>query len=397
MQNLFIKYLDNQCSPAEIKELFTHFNNPESELILRSQLHAYLANDGVTMAETGNEFCAETDQSFIEIKKQMDADNATVNPYWRQHWLKFAAAALLLVGLLSVLKMVNNTDDPAGIVKTKTAEPEIVPGGDKAILTLADGSTIILDNAGNGDLTSQGNTKLIKLDGQLLYNSDASATGGEILYNSISTPRGGQYQVILADGTKVWLNAASALKFPTLFTGKERKVELTGEAYFEVSKMTAMPFVVTIAGKEMVEVLGTHFNINSYVDEATVKTTLLEGSVKVTTLTNLLSNTFETQILKSGQQANVNTKGNIEVQNNIDADDILAWKNGSFNFNSQDIKSIMRQVSRWYDVDISYSGVTSKETFSGIVSRKSNLSTVLKIMEQAGVHFKIEGKTIVVM
>ncbi|HQW45168.1 MAG TPA: FecR domain-containing protein, partial [Chitinophagaceae bacterium] len=275
------------------------------------------------------------------------------------------------------------------IVKTTPEKNDVAPGGNKAILTLADGSTIILDNAANGSLTEQGNTKVIKLDdGQLAYNT-LNEKPTEIVYNTISTPRGGQYQLTLADGTKVWLNAASTLRFPATFSGNERKVELTGEGYFEVAKNAAMPFKVSV-NNMTVEVLGTHFNINSYSDEASIKTTLLEGAVKVT-------NGDAVQMLSPSNQAQLTADGEIRLNRNVDIEDVVAWKNGIFNFSGTAIENIMRQISRWYDLDVSYEGAISKETFSGVVSRNSNLSQVLKIMEQAGVKFKIEGKKIIVM
>ena len=232
---------------------------------------------------------------------------------------------------------------------------------------------------------------MIKLDdGQLAYNN--AGIGSEVVYNTVSTPRGGQYQLVLADGSKVWLNAASTLRFPTSFVGKERKVELEGEGYFEVAKNAAMPFKVDVDGKGEVEVLGTHFNINSYSNEPAINTTLIEGSVKVTG--NLSG---KTQNLNPGEQARINAAGQVTLNRNINVDEIIAWKEGNFNFNSAGIEYIMRNVSRWYDLDVVYQGVPSKETFSGIVSRNSNLSEVLMIIKQAGIKFKIEGKKITVM
>ncbi|MBK8606251.1 MAG: DUF4974 domain-containing protein [Chitinophagaceae bacterium] len=187
----------------------------------------------------------------------------------------------------------------------------------------------------------------------------------------------------------MWLNAASTLRFPATFSGNERKVELTGEGYFEVAKNAAMPFKVSV-NNMTVEVLGTHFNINSYSDEASIKTTLLEGAVKVT-------NGDAVQMLSPSNQAQLTADGEIRVNRKVDREDVGAWKYGIFNFSGTAIENIMRQISRWYDLDVSYEGAISKETFSGVVSRNSNLSQVLKIMEQAGVKFKIEGKKIIVM
>jgi ferric-dicitrate binding protein FerR (iron transport regulator) len=403
MQNLFNKYLNNECSPAELKALLVHFNNPENEKLLRSLITENLEAENLSASADNYQMCSETELAFEAIKKQMDTPKAPVIMLIKKNWLKLAVAAILLIGTFSVYNLVINKDSVGNqTVKTKILpKQDIIPGGNKAILTLADGSQIILDSADNGSITNQGNATVIKLDGQLTYNSTGADGNTQAMFNSISTPRGGQYLLILADGSKVWLNAASSLKFPTIFVGTERTVELTGEAYFEIAPLSPkggqkMPFKVTMAGKGEVEVLGTHFNINSYSDEAAVKTTLLEGKVKVTALSNLVSKTPDIQFLTVGQQALINTMGKITLNKDVDIDAEVAWKNGTFNFNSQNIKSILRQIGRWYDVDITYNGNVSNETFSGIVSRNSNLSQVLKIMEMAGVNFKIEGKTIVV-
>jgi ferric-dicitrate binding protein FerR (iron transport regulator) len=210
------------------------------------------------------------------------------------------------------------------------------------------------------------------------------------LYNTISTPKGGQYQVTLSDGSKVWLNAASSLRFPATFSGKERKVELTGEGYFEVAHNKKMPFHVTVNDLD-VEVLGTHFNINAYADESAIKTTLLEGSVKV-----VKGN--ETKIIEPGEQASVTTsEDEINVKQQVDLEQVVAWKNGIFQFERADIESVMRQISRWYDIDVDYHGRVS-EHFGGTISRDVNISDVLKMLEMTGgVNFKIDGKKVIVM
>jgi ferric-dicitrate binding protein FerR (iron transport regulator) len=209
----------------------------------------------------------------------------------------------------------------------------------------------------------------------------------------VFTGRGNQDQLELSDGTIVWLNAASSIRFPISFAGSERKVEITGEAYFEVAKDAKRPFRVMVQsaqGSSEVEVLGTHFNINAYDDEEAVKTTLLEGAIK-------LSRKQATQLLKPGQQARYDAQSALSVNAGVDVEKVVAWKNVSFVFDHQDIRSIMRQISRWYDVDIVYQGVPTNETFSGIVSRKSDVWKVLKIMQANGVHFSIEGRKIIVL
>jgi transmembrane sensor len=276
--------------------------------------------------------------------------------------------------------------------KPENKKQDVSPGGNKAILTLSDGSTIVLDGAANGTLTQQGNSKIIKMtNGQLVYNS-SSVKPAEVLYNTITTPKGGQYQLILADGSKVWLNAASSLRYPVTFTGKERKVELTGEAYFEVAKNAAMPFKINVEGRSEVEVLGTHFNINSYVDEGTINTTLLEGSVKVTGFSN-----HNSKLIVPGEQAQLHQNGLISLNRNLNIEEVMAWKNGNFFFNKSDLQTVLRQLSRWYDVEIVYEGNVPKREFEGEMERGLNLSQVLKILEKNDVHFKIEKNKLIVM
>jgi transmembrane sensor len=304
--------------------------------------------------------------------------------------IRFVAAAVILFALAAggYFVFFNNKNTQLASVKP-VLQNDIAPGGNKATLTLADGSVVVLNDQQNGTLLNQGNTKVIKLgDGRVAYNG-ANAANGQAAYNTIATPRGGKYQVALADGSQVWLNAASSIRFPAAFTGKERDVEITGEVYFEVAKNKAMPFVVKTGGVK-VQVLGTHFNVMSYTDEATVKTTLLEGSVKVL-------NGASTTVIKPGQQAKINSgaKG-IVVQDNVDTDETIAWKNDLFIFNNAGIETIMRQIARWYDVEVSYDGPVTTDHFTGKVSRNSTAAQVLKILELSDIHFTITGKKIIV-
>lgn len=267
---------------------------------------------------------------------------------------------------------------------------KIVPGGNKATLTLSNGHTIILDSAHNGMLASQGGVHIYKSkNGQLVYDVSQYNAGAtdELAYNTINTPRGGQYQVILPDGSKVWLNAASSLKFPASFTGKQRTVILDGEAYFEVAKDKTHPFKVNVNNME-VEVLGTHFNIMGYQDEAATATTLLEGSVKIT-------KGNATQMIVPGQQALV--QESIRVKN-VNVDEVVEWKNGNFNFAHEKLEGIMRKIARWYDVDIDYEAKTTSATFVGTIPRSQNITEVLKYLELTGlVHFKIKERRITAM
>ena len=385
MLYLFKKYLNNQCTPAEVEALLEYFNVQENELLLRDIIMQNLEMDD-TWAGSKATWSNAADETYAGIKKQIAAEKNKMIPIFKRTWFKIAAAAILLFGIFTFYKLgLGKNNLKQQVAKTNSAD--MAPGGNKAVLTLADGSKIVLDSAANGNLTNQGNTTIIKLDGKLAYT--ASGNNGEVLYNTISTPKGGMYQIVLSDGSKVWLNAASSLRFPTAFTGKQRNVELSGEAYFEIEKNAAMPFNVTVSEMN-VQVLGTHFNVMAYNEESEIKTTLIEGAVKVTK-GNAVG------LLKPGKQASLDNNGAIIITDaEIEKD--LAWKNGMFFFENNDIKTIMQQLNRWYDADISYQGNVTNRRFTGQISRYINLSGVLKMLELTGdIHFKIEGKKILVM
>lgn len=327
------------------------------------------------------------------IKAKSKLKVATKVRRWK---LTAAAASIVLILSLGSYFIFSPKTIKKEIAKTNVPKPslknDIAPGGNRATLTLSDGSTIILDSASNGTISKQGNIKVEKLaNGLLAYSQNGKQVteNDEAFYNTITTPRGGQYHVTLSDGSQVWLNAASSIRFPVAFKGKERKVEITGETYFEVAKNPAMPFIVKAASTE-IEVLGTHFNVNAYDDEAIIKTTLLEGKVKVS-VANQVS-----KFLKPGQQAAINKEGKIGVLDNADIEEVMAWKNGRFQFSSADLKSILRQISRWYNVDIVYKGNVNLH-FTGQLTRNDNVSKVFEKLELTGeVHFRIDDKKIIV-
>lgn len=319
-------------------------------------------------------------------------------------WSISVAATLIICGLwffyypqkiesYQVIKSVKK--DSSIISKTEVApKDDIVPGGNKAVLTLANGKKINLTDVNIGTLAEQSNVQIAKIaDGQLVYSilSDQQVRNNQKnQYNTIETPKGGRYQMRLPDGTNVWLNSASRLTFPSSFSSlSKRKVELSGEAYFEVAKDSSRPFVVKTILQE-VEVLGTHFNISSYEDESSVKTTLIEGSVKI------VAKNGSDKILKPGQQS-VLTADNITVENINEGQQALAWKNDQFIFESNDIQYVMRIISRWYNVEVEYVGAIPENKFGGAISKFENISEVLKSLESTGrVKFKIEGRRILV-
>lgn len=351
-----------------------------------------LAEDWIIYGTAGEFDLTEFEllEDLLAIRQRLNLD-ATQTKTIRL-WPRIVAAASILLFLSIGAYFVLHNKHPQQIAKEQ--KHDVAPGSNKAILTLANGHVIILNNARNGTIAQQGLASVSKkADGELVYNASAAKNHNAALqYNNITTPRGGQYHLILADGTNVWLNAASSIKYPTVFSGTERKVEITGEAYFEVAHNAAMPFRVTVNG-QTVEVLGTHFNINAYLDEPSTKTTLLQGSVRITIADKMA-------MLKPGQQSQVtnHAAAAIKVIDDVDMDEAVAWKNGLFQFNNENLASIMRKVSRWYDVDITYADAgLQQQTFSGTVSRFKSASQLLKKLELTGaVHFKIEGQKIIV-
>jgi len=322
-------------------------------------------------------------ESLNQFVGQIKNKPSRVN--WRQ--LSIAASVIILLTAGLVFRLLKNVPARNDVAKN-IIKPDLKPGGDKAILTLSNGQSIVLDGARNGMLAKQGNTDINKISGGTISYQGAAnlAAANAVIYNTATTPRGGQFQFILSDGTKVWLNSASSIKFPVAFNGNERKVELTGEAYFEVAHDAKRPFRV-ISNQQQVEVLGTHFNINAYSDEDVINTTLLQGSVKVTSANTAIT-------IVPGQQAQFKDgKINVAI---VNVDDAVAWKNGLFNFNDSSIQEVMKQLSRWYDVDIKYEGQLPSRHFSGEISRNVNASQILDILTFKKIHYRIDGKSIIV-
>jgi ferric-dicitrate binding protein FerR (iron transport regulator) len=316
----------------------------------------------------------------------------------RYSWIGMAAALLLLLGLGLGIRMIwFNVEADAVSPKIVRADVRpLTPGTDRAWLRLSDGSVLYLDSSGPGLLASEAGMRLEKkADGSIVYVSGQgiSVPSDTMVFHEISTPRGGQYQVILSDGTRVWLNAETTLRFPVVFSGADRHVDLLGEAYFEVAKDQRRPFRVMTAGS-LVEVFGTHFNVNAYADEAAVRTTLLEGRVGVRPSSGASGHTL--RMLSPGQQASVKPDGTVRVDDRADTEEAIAWKNGRFHFNSADIRAIMRQIARWYDAEVVFEG-NPELHFTGQITRRDEVSRVLQMMEMTGeVRFRIEGRKIIV-
>jgi transmembrane sensor len=381
LQSLFQKYLDNNISVDEFTEMWQLLALEKQTGSLTPPLQQlWDQRSGYTLSDS------HWDYEFKKLKHAQQPVSIKKMPAWR----KYAAAAAILiiiaaVGHLSFNRSFNKND----VVKNNLPAKDIAaPTSTKATITLANGQTVLLDSMNSGILATQGNVNVTKTaDGQIIYNGTTSET----TYNTLTNPRGSTVvNLTLNDGTKVWLNSESSLRYPTAFAGSERKVEITGEGYFEVAHNAARPFFVKDVDRDVeVKVLGTHFNVNTYADEGAMKVTLLQGSVKVTKGSS-------TTLLKPGQQALVIEE--VKIINDADLDEVMAWKNGRFEFNASTIETVMKDMARWYDVQVEYAGVRPTVHFMGGISRLENISEVLKMLEQTkAVHFKIEGKKIVVM
>jgi transmembrane sensor len=337
---------------------------------------------------------AEEVKQIIYNRLQNSIHNPEKSSFFSIRRWSVAAALILLFLSVGLFLRSQNVEEKPVIAKTKQLrfKNDVKPGDNKAVLTLEDGSQIVLDDAKNGLLTHRGNIRVTKnREGQLIYHIAGNTIHpAKIEYNTLTTPLGGQYQIVLPDGSKAWLNAGSSLRFPTVFAGKERSVELNGEAYFEIAKNRSMPFKVRARGME-VKVLGTHFNIMAYEDEREINTTLLEGSVEVFKGSGKIT-------LEPGQQASLNKNtGHMNVSE-ADLEQAVAWKNGFFIFNNENIQSIMRKVSRWYNIDVAYKGNLNNKDFVGTISRDKNVSELLRMLELTGaIHFTIDGRRITVM
>lgn len=306
-------------------------------------------------------------------------------------WWSIAAILLVItsIGVLFYKKSDTNTPTP----ETAPTLAVVKPGSNQAILTLEDGSTIGLNDKQDGLILDRNGVKVEKLDnGKVAFEANAQAAPA---LHTIATPRGGQYQIVLDDGTKVWLNAASSLKFPTRFTGTQRMVEITGEVYFEVAKNKRMPFIVKTK-RQQIEVLGTQFNVNSYGDEDQEVTTLLEGAVKVAVLKNGLAQSSTERMLSPGNQASLPNDVDLLSLTEADLEAALAWKNGYFKFEKADIKTIMRQISRWYDVDVQYVGGLSGDAFGGKIPRTEEITGVLRLLELSKIKATLKGRIITI-
>jgi ferric-dicitrate binding protein FerR (iron transport regulator) len=386
---LMLKYNQGEITEEE-QAMLDNWINASAE---NKQLFATLTNNDDLQAKLNH--LHEIEGTKEEAKRrvmEMLFPGAIVTPIKRTTfslWKTMAAAVAVTVVVGTGVWFLLKKQPHQHVAVVQPAEnklADVAPGGYKAQLILDDGRAIELDSAGAGKLAQQGNMQVMNQGGQLLYQQDATAENRS-LYNTLKTGRGQMYPVKLSDGSAVWLNSSSTIRFPVAFNEQERRVDITGEAYFEVAHNDKKPFVVSVNGVE-VQVVGTVFNINSYNDEGAMKTTLLKGAVKV-------KQGDQQVMIRPGEQAEVVDK-TIKVNTGVNVSKEVAWKNGLFYFKNENLKAIMRQISRWYDVDVVYEGNVSNDEISGKIYRSANLSEVLKLLNLLDVNYKIEGKKLII-
>lgn len=401
LEFLYERCIKGTATEQERQEYIDLMQLPENEATARKLLqNAFLENKEMQdVSRYTADSILQAILSAKEIHQQVPPTAAPVVELRssRNKWLLIiAAAAVFGIILTSALIFINNNEKTVPETVAKSNVDQITPATNKALLTLADGSVVTLDDAQNGTLHHQGNIQVVKTDsGKLIYQGadkgiDSRLNNREaIAFNTLRTPRGGLFQITLSDGTRVWLNSASSLKYPVAFTGNERRVEFEGEGYFEVAKNSSQPFFVKLNNME-VQVLGTEFNIMAYEDEDAIRTSLLKGSVKVAA-------NHHSMLIAPGQQASLPDGGRQFILSKPDMEEVLGWRNGQMSFSSAALPALMRQISRWYDVDIKYERGVPSGRFNGLIDRNLRLSDVLDVLEVYGIHTKLEGRTITVL
>ncbi|NML21873.1 DUF4974 domain-containing protein [Pseudoflavitalea sp. G-6-1-2] len=390
IDELYKKAMENRATEAELKALLEFMTDAAHESESRKLIRDAIAEGYISGQPMQENRLLQIQETIINIAGQQASPN--VAPRRRLFSirsagrLKWAAAIVLILGAASWFLLFKQDTGSAEISNNLTAK-DILPGTNKAILTLADGSSIVLDSSATGIIAQQGTAAIEKQsNGSIVYNPNGTPDG-KVMTNTLRTPKGGQYKLTLPDGTRVWMNAASSITYPAIFTGKKRSVKIAGELYFEVAKNAAQPFIVEVEDRSSIEVLGTSFNINAYDNESNSKTTLIEGKVRI-------SKGDQSEILQPGQQARVGDA--ITIAPKIDPDQILAWKNGHFNFENMPLVEIMRQLERWYDIEVRYEGPMPAIKFRGKMSRGVALADVIKFLSDNELKLKLENRILIV-
>ncbi|UCJ10166.1 FecR family protein [Chitinophaga pendula] len=383
---LWRQYIAETATLAEVAELFRYIedtsNDQENGTIFRDELKSFPIPPHLQR---------QAPEDVLRAILSADVPEAPVlGPVkirQRRRWLRYAAAFLLFLAGGGMAWWLNRADTPRATTDIRRFSREVMPGHNGAILTLSDGREVMLDSLGDGTVAMQGNTAIRLSHGQLAYDLQAADENVALLYNTTKTPNGRQYQLILPDGTKVWLNAASSLRYPVMFTNKERLVEVSGEAYFEVAQNGQAPFRIKINEMMEIQVLGTHFNINAYANEADIQTTLLEGSVRIV-------NNGQAYLLAPGQQAQVRG-ASLRIKKDIDLSQVMAWKAGAFSFVNADVPAVMRQLARWYDIEVRYEGDIPVREFTGEIGRNLSLDQVLQLLTKNRINYRIEHEKLI--
>ncbi|NLR79720.1 FecR family protein [Chitinophaga eiseniae] len=383
-QQLLQRWQQRTCSPQEAIELMEYLRNDASNRVLLEELQA-----AFRQVQPGEEGMSSQPINRVREGLLKHIQGAPVVPIQRSRkpgaWLRWSAAAALLAAMALPAGYVLRHQSATSSAKKPIAAAPVAEQR-KTVLTLANGQKVELDKAGMAQL-AQGNSTIRNQNGQLIYEQTNSGQAA-LLYNTLTTAPRETYPLVLADGSKIWLNAGSSLRFPAAFAGNERKVELTGEAYFEIATDAHKPFRIQV--KQMtVEVLGTHFNINAYTDETTMNTTLLEGAVNINSGRSSLR-------LAPGEQSQVSGDGQIKKITGVNTDEIMAWKEGYFKFENADLATVLRQFSHWYDVDVVYEGNVKPRKFFGMISRKSTLPNVLKMLNANDIAYRIDGRKLII-
>lgn len=380
---------------AQLQNLIEKYNNQTATQEEKTQLEEWYATvNGESPELRSDERSALKDNIYSSVITSIKNEDVAETEYRKPkiRYLKFVSAAVFVAvlfgGVLIYLQHTNQTTLSNSSINLN--KHRLKPGGNNAVLKLADGTELILNQTANGQIANQSGVKITKTkSGELIYTFLSNSKPESFQNNTVSTPRGGQYHLILVDGTGVWLNAASSITFPTAFVGNDRTVKVTGEVYFEVSKDRRKPFIVSTDRSE-IKVLGTHFNVNAYEDEDYQKTTLLEGSIEIKK-GNL------TKLLSPGEQANISTASEaIKIKQIENLDAIIAWKNGYFQFLGSDLQSFMRQISRWYDTEVIYNGSIPAKQYVGKIPRNLEVGDLIKMLAYTGIHCKIENNKITI-
>jgi transmembrane sensor len=392
LKELFEKYYGQTASAEETEELkrLLEITGDDDLLLLVDN-----AWKGLTQADATHEGSnvQALQHIFEKSATQVFADrsgNRRMFPFYRRQWLRYAAMLLLVAGAIGYFYLSPRSAQGKRNIASVPAAPvneKVFPGGFKATLKLGDGSTVELTPHHRGLITRQGGTNIFLDSSDVSYQTENKTA--DVVFNTMSTPRGGQYRLKLSDGTQVWLNAASSITYPTVFTGSGREVSITGEVFFDVAKKSGKPFRVSVDTQTRIDVLGTSFNVNSYPDESSIRTTLIDGAVRVET-------NNRHKLMQPGQQLQVYRNGESQLVRNADIDQAIAWKTGTFNFQRMKLDAVMRQLSRWYDVEIVYPGGVPDIIFGGKVQNSLSLQAMLEGLQAMDVHFRIEGKKVIV-